>query len=95
MCLLKKLLAMSDNFVYIMFKPSAPQQIFIVATCDRRIFQLPHTADFYRCDMRSSDFPVAAHSRFLSLIDKKLEALLREIFFKRCVGCSISAFLLA
>ena len=28
----------------------------------------------------------SAHSRFLSLIDTKLEALLREMFFKRCVG---------
>ena len=29
-------------------KAKCTQQIFIVATCDRRIFQLPHTADFYR-----------------------------------------------
>ena len=39
---------MDDEMSNMRPKAKRTQQIFIVATCDRRIFQLPHTADFYR-----------------------------------------------
>ena len=50
-----------------------------------------HTAEFYRCDMRFLFFPVAAHSRLLSLVKTISEALLRETFLWGCVGVIFQA----
>ena len=44
-----------------------------------------HTADFYCCDMRFLLFPVAPHSRLLSLPETISGALLRETFLCGCV----------
>ena len=50
------------------------------AISNKCLLSQAHTADFYRCDRRFLFFPVAAHSRLLSLLETISEVLLRETF---------------
>ena len=50
-----------------------------------------HAADFYCCDIRFLFFPVAAHSRLLSLLKTISEVLLRETLLQGCVGIIFQA----